>query len=113
MIGTDNNLGLIAHRIPDPPILERYVNAFQSLDDHLSGATWHDNCSGTVTGATTELSINDGQRRSTVADHHEPPPDHHRTTGQRWLTASQRSGLVATWIHVCPRGIHVDADVDN
>nr|GEW74335.1 hypothetical protein [Tanacetum cinerariifolium] len=62
--------------------------------------------------------------------------DHHQTTGQRWLVNSQRwtwagsgSGLgrvsigsgYATWhatcqprvSHVCTRGIHVDADVDN
>ncbi|GKF23114.1 hypothetical protein Tco_0075436, partial [Tanacetum coccineum] len=30
---------------------------------HLSGDTWHDNCSGTVTGATTGPPVNGGQRR--------------------------------------------------
>ncbi|GJW99498.1 hypothetical protein Tco_0183412 [Tanacetum coccineum] len=35
--------------------------------DHLSDATWHDNCSGTVTEATVGPSVNGGQRRSTMA----------------------------------------------
>ncbi|GKA47067.1 hypothetical protein Tco_0739950 [Tanacetum coccineum] len=53
------------------------------------------------------MAVNGGQRRSTVANHREPPSDHHRTIGQRWLTASQRVGLGQR----LPRGIHVAADV--
>ncbi|GJW86148.1 hypothetical protein Tco_0161488 [Tanacetum coccineum] len=34
---------------------------------HLSGAKWHDDCSGTITVATAGPLINSGQRRSTVA----------------------------------------------
>ncbi|GJY76072.1 hypothetical protein Tco_0481188 [Tanacetum coccineum] len=81
---------------------------------HLSGATWHDNCSGTVTGATSQrrstMAVNDGERRSTMTFHSEPPPSHRRTTtgppsdyhrtttdnqpttGQWWLTSSQLTG---------------------
>ncbi|GKF18834.1 hypothetical protein Tco_0063752, partial [Tanacetum coccineum] len=45
-------------------------------------------------------AVNGGQRWSTVVDHRRPPPDHRSTTGQRWLTVSQRSsqrGQAATW----------------
>ncbi|GJS27086.1 hypothetical protein Tco_0487706 [Tanacetum coccineum] len=54
-----------------------------------------------VTGATTGPLVNGAQRRqSTVANDGQwrrTTVDHRRTTGQRWLTASQRSGqMVAT-----------------
>ncbi|GKD97003.1 hypothetical protein Tco_1380900 [Tanacetum coccineum] len=52
------------------------------------GSTWPVNRSGAVTKAT-------GQRRSTVSvnggQRHRTTVNHRRTTGQRWLTASQWS----------------------
>ncbi|GKB19496.1 hypothetical protein Tco_0853419, partial [Tanacetum coccineum] len=54
--------------------------------DHLSDATWHDNCSGTVTEATVGPSVNGGQRRSTMASDGqrvlEPPRTTAGTTSQ-------------------------------
>ncbi|GKE70799.1 hypothetical protein Tco_1528871, partial [Tanacetum coccineum] len=55
------------------------------------------------------VTVNGGQRRSTVADHREPPPDRHRTTtgpppDHRSTTVAVNGGsavgLVATWHHV-------------
>nr|GEV94857.1 hypothetical protein [Tanacetum cinerariifolium] len=76
------------------------------------------------------VAVNDGRRWRTIVDHRRTTVDHHRTTDQRWLTGSQptghRPGQVGSWArsgsghgpgldpvrHVCPRGIHVDADLD-
>ncbi|GKB45258.1 hypothetical protein Tco_0896011 [Tanacetum coccineum] len=53
---------------------------------HLSGATWHNHCSGTVTEATTRPPVNDGGQwwPATVNDGQwwRTTVDHRRTTGQ-------------------------------
>ncbi|GJY92704.1 putative mitochondrial protein [Tanacetum coccineum] len=105
------------------------------------GATWPVNSPGAVTGATTGPPVNGGQRRwSTMVNHHQTTSQRRSTVvvkdGQRWRTTvdrrrttGQRLGL--DWVgsligsvrhvachvdprvsHVCPRGFHVDADVD-
>ncbi|GKB59630.1 hypothetical protein Tco_0915816 [Tanacetum coccineum] len=105
------------------------------------GATWPVNRPGAVTGATTGPPVNGGQRRrSTVVNHHQTTSQRRSTVvvkdGQRWRTTvdrrrttGQRLGL--DWVgsligsvrhvachvdprvsHVCPRGFHVDADMD-
>nr|GFB74896.1 hypothetical protein [Tanacetum cinerariifolium] len=80
------------------------------------------------------VAINDGRRWRTIVDCRWTTVDHHRTTGQRWLVGWSTIGSGPVWIgsgpgpgwvwagpprgmprvsHVCPRGIHVAADVDN
>nr|GEW38157.1 hypothetical protein [Tanacetum cinerariifolium] len=80
-------------------------------------------------------AVNDGRRWRTIVDHRRITIDHHRTIGHRWLISSQLAGsgrVMAGFgsghgsghgpgldrvrhvaCHMCPRGIHVDADVDN
>ncbi|GJZ20292.1 hypothetical protein Tco_0556882 [Tanacetum coccineum] len=91
--------------VPKPETL------YQSLEDHVSPPEWcHVTCQLLSAPSpepppdhrSTVVSGGGGQRRSTVADHRGPPSDHYRTTGQRWLTASQRSGQQWVWL---PRGM--------
>nr|GFB85036.1 hypothetical protein [Tanacetum cinerariifolium] len=61
------------------------------------------------------VAVNNGRRWQTTVDCRWTTIDHHRTTGQRWLV---ESGLglphgMPRVSHVCPHGIHMDADVDN
>nr|GEZ17952.1 hypothetical protein [Tanacetum cinerariifolium] len=77
------------------------------------------------------VAVNDGRRWRTTVDCRWTTVDHHRTTGQRWLVGWSTIGSGPVWIgsgpglgrvwigsgsgpprvsHVCPRGIHVDAD---
>nr|GFB34030.1 hypothetical protein [Tanacetum cinerariifolium] len=72
------------------------------------------------------VAVNDGRRWRTTVDCRWTTVDHPRTTGQRWLVGWSTIGSGPVWIgsgpgpgrvchvacHVCPRGIHVDADVD-
>nr|GFB13890.1 hypothetical protein [Tanacetum cinerariifolium] len=72
-------------------------------------------------------AVNDGRLWRTTIDCRWTTVDHHRTTGQRWLVGWSTLGTGPIWIgsgpgpgrvrhvacHVCQRGIHVDADVDN
>ncbi|GJS93065.1 hypothetical protein Tco_0800033 [Tanacetum coccineum] len=77
---------------------------------HLSGATWpvnypqrrHRSHCRTI-GQRWPTTVNDGQRQSTVADHHEPQPDHHQNSVPAGSTGGSGQRL--------PRGIHVAADV--
>nr|GFC96425.1 hypothetical protein [Tanacetum cinerariifolium] len=58
------------------------------------------------------VAVNDSRRWRTTVDCRWTTVDHHRTTGQRW--SGSGPGLVCHMAcHVYPRGIHVDADVDN
>nr|GEU56553.1 hypothetical protein [Tanacetum cinerariifolium] len=76
------------------------------------------------------VAVNDGRWWRTTVECRWTTVDLHRTTDQRWLlgrsTSGSRSGLDRVWTgsgsglprgmprvsHVCPRGIHVAADVD-
>nr|GFB07493.1 hypothetical protein [Tanacetum cinerariifolium] len=87
--------------------------------------------------AATSAPVNAAGHRSTVADHYGdrrsttvaggkppltatgppltttgPPVNGGWWAGQSWVRAGSGSGLPRV-SHVCPRGIHVDADVDN
>ncbi|GJR11829.1 hypothetical protein Tco_0794481 [Tanacetum coccineum] len=57
-----------------------------------------------------------------MAHHRRTPSDYQSTTSQRWMTVSQQAGQrlgqgvrlprgMPRVSHVCPRGIHVDANV--
>nr|GEZ95814.1 hypothetical protein [Tanacetum cinerariifolium] len=73
------------------------------------------------------VAVNDGRRWRTTVDCRWTTVDHHRTTGQRWLVGWSKLGMGRVWIGSGsglgqvwigsgsgpPRGIHVDADVDN
>nr|GEY90052.1 hypothetical protein [Tanacetum cinerariifolium] len=88
------------------------------------------------------VAVNDGRRWRTTVDCRWTTVDHHRTTDQRWLVGWSTTDSGPVWIgsgpgrvwagsgsclgrvrvvsgpgpprvsHVCPRGIHVAADVD-
>ncbi|GKA85630.1 reverse transcriptase domain-containing protein [Tanacetum coccineum] len=65
---------------------------------HLSGDTWHDNCSDSVTRATVRAidqrwstTVNGGgQWCPTTVNGGEPPPDHRSTTGQRQIQENKK-----------------------
>nr|GFA49419.1 hypothetical protein [Tanacetum cinerariifolium] len=73
------------------------------------------------------VAVNDGRRWRTTVDCRWTTVDPHRTTGQRWLVGRFESGLDRVRVgsesgpprgmprvcHMCTRGIHVAADVDN
>nr|GEZ03960.1 hypothetical protein [Tanacetum cinerariifolium] len=79
----------------------------------------------------SKVAVNDGRRWRTTVDCRWTTVDHHRTIGQWWLvgwsTIGSGPGSGRVWIgsgpgpprgmprvsHVCPRGIHMAADVDN
>nr|GEU87315.1 hypothetical protein [Tanacetum cinerariifolium] len=95
-----------------------------------TGQRWR---STTVNAADhrSTVAVNDGRRWRTTVDCRWTTVDHHRTTGQRWLVGRSTSGPgpgldrvrvgsgsgpprgMPRVSHVCPRGIHVAADVDN
>nr|GFA60195.1 hypothetical protein [Tanacetum cinerariifolium] len=107
------------------------VNAVDQRRSTTVNATGHRSTAADHGGDRRSMvAVNDGRRWRTTVDYHWTTVDHHRTTGQRWLVNIQRwtwagsgSGLgrvrhVACHVctcgsHVCPRGIHEDADVDN
>ncbi|GJX59747.1 cobalamin biosynthesis CobW [Tanacetum coccineum] len=86
------------------------------------GATWSVIRSGAVIEATNGPPVNGAKRRSTMAHHCQTPSDYQSTTSQRWMTVSQHVGQrlgqrvrlprgMPRVSYVCPRGIHVDANV--
>nr|GEY27164.1 hypothetical protein [Tanacetum cinerariifolium] len=108
------------HPIGQPPVtwhLRQHRSTAINAAGHRSTAADHDG------DQRSTVAVNDGRRWRTTVDCRWTTVDHHRTTGQRWLVNSQRwtwagsgSGLGQVWIESRPgppRGIHVDADVDN
>nr|GFA52137.1 hypothetical protein [Tanacetum cinerariifolium] len=95
-----------------------------TLLDHWSTVVDHRSTAADHGGDRwSTVAVNDSRRWWTTIDCRWTTVDHHQTTGQRWLVNSQRwtwaesgSGLGRVWIGSGPgppRGIDVDADVDN
>nr|GEZ74653.1 hypothetical protein [Tanacetum cinerariifolium] len=117
------------HPIGQPPVtwhLRQHGQRYRSTTINAAGhrrstAADHDG------DRRSTVAINDGRWWRTTVDCRWTTVDHHRTTGQRWLVGWSKLGIGRVWIgsgpgpprgmprvsHVCPRGIHVDADVDD
>ncbi|GJR14565.1 hypothetical protein Tco_0797217 [Tanacetum coccineum] len=85
--------------VPGTSYLPPAQSDTQSLVGHVAGCHWTAAMTWQSTWQVNGRSapVNDGQRRSTAAvddgQRRWTTVDHRRTTGQRWLTASQPVGL--------------------
>nr|GEV74412.1 hypothetical protein [Tanacetum cinerariifolium] len=104
------------------PVIAEPPDHQSTMVDHRSTATDHGG------DRRSTVVVNDGRRWRTTVDCRWTTVDHHRSTVVgRLVNVGHEPGLDRFWIgsglgrpcgmprvrQVCPRGIHVDADVDN